>query len=148
MRAQYAKESTMARQKRRRFSPEFKAEAVRVVTMTDEPLSKIARDLGVTTASLRQWTAAARPQPRRPLTEDERSELLRLRRDIRRVEMERDVLKNQSRAVEQPDLWARNSRKYALRPGAVAVRFLVTSEPVKKHGPGVACARVSGDAVR
>jgi transposase len=47
----------------------------------------------VTTTSLRQWTAAARPQPRQPLTEDERSELDRLRREIRRVQMERDILK-------------------------------------------------------
>ena len=80
-------------QKRRRFSPEFKAEAVRLVTATDEPVSKIARDLGVTRASLQAWVDAARPQPRLPLTEDERSELQRLRRDIRRVEMERDILK-------------------------------------------------------
>ena len=83
----------MGRQHRRKFSPEFKAEAVRLVTTTDEPLSKLAHELGVTTASLRQWTAAARPQPRTPLTEDERSELERLRRELRRVEMERDILK-------------------------------------------------------
>ena len=83
----------MGRQRRRKFSPEFKAEAVRLVTTTDEPLSTIARELGVTTTSLRHWTAAGRPQPRKPLTEDERSELDRLRREFRRVEMERDILK-------------------------------------------------------
>jgi transposase-like protein len=83
----------MGRQHRRKFSPEFKAEAVRLVTATDESLSTIARELGVTTTSLRHWVAAGRPQPRTPLTEDERSELERLRRDIRRVEMERDILK-------------------------------------------------------
>ena len=93
----------MGRQRRRKFSPEFKAEAVRLVTTTDESLSTIARELGVTTTSLRHWTAAARslrkwveaarPQPRVPLTEDERTELTRLRRELRRVEMERDILK-------------------------------------------------------
>jgi transposase-like protein len=93
MSAQCAEESTMGRQRRRKFTPEFKAEAVRLVTTTDEPLATIARELGVTTTSLRHWTAAARSQPREPLTEDERSELQRLRRDIRRVEMERDILK-------------------------------------------------------
>jgi transposase len=81
------------RQKHRRFSPEFKAEAVRLVTTTTEPLSTIARDLGVNVASLRSWVDAARPQPREPLTDDERSELKRLRRELRRVEMERDILK-------------------------------------------------------
>jgi transposase-like protein len=89
-----SKESTMGRrQKRRRFSPEFKAEAVRLVTGTDESVAKIARDLGVSAASLHAWVEAARPQPRQPLTEDERSELARLRREIRRVEMEREILK-------------------------------------------------------
>jgi transposase len=81
------------RQKHRRFSPEFKAEAVRLVTATDESVATIARDLGVTVTSLRGWVKAARPQPREPLTDDERSELTRLRREIRRVEMERDILK-------------------------------------------------------
>jgi transposase-like protein len=81
------------RQKHRRFSPEFKAEAVRLVRETEAPLSEIARELGVSSTSLQKWAVAARPQPREPLTEDERSELQRLRRDIRRVEQERDILK-------------------------------------------------------
>jgi len=42
---------------------------------------------------LHSWVNAARPQPRDPLTEDERSELQRLRRDVRQVRMERDILK-------------------------------------------------------
>ena len=83
----------MARRKYRRFSPEFKAEAVRLVATTDEPLTQIARDLGVTQQSLRQWVEAARAHAATPLTADERNELQQLRRDLRRVEMERDILK-------------------------------------------------------
>jgi transposase-like protein len=83
----------MGRRKHRHYSPEFKAEAVRLVTETAEPLSKIARDLNVSAKSLQNWAEAARPAAREPLTEDERSELVRLRRDIKRVEMERDILK-------------------------------------------------------
>ena len=81
------------RRKYRRFSPEFKAEAVRLVTTTEEPIAKIAQELGVAPQNLRAWVQAARPQAKAPLTEDERSELTRLRREIRRVEMERDILK-------------------------------------------------------
>jgi transposase len=88
------KESAMGRRrKHRRFSPEFKAEAVRLVSTTDEPIAKIAQDLGVAPQNLRAWVQAVRPQPATPLTEDERSELVRLRREIRRVETERDILK-------------------------------------------------------
>ena len=83
----------MGRRHRRRFSPEFKTEAIRLVQQTDEPLTAIARDLGVTATTLRSWVEAARPEPREPLTEDERSELLRLRRETRRLRMERDILK-------------------------------------------------------
>ena len=81
------------RPKRRRYSAEFKAEAVRLVLETDESIARIARDLGVSEPSLRAWVEAARPQPKKPLTDDERTELVRLRRDLRRVEMERDILK-------------------------------------------------------
>ena len=83
----------MGRRHRRRFSPEFKAEAVRLVQQTDEPIARIARELGVTETSLRGWVEAARPTPREPLTEDERSELLRLRRETQQLRMERDILK-------------------------------------------------------
>jgi transposase-like protein len=83
----------MGRRKARRYTPEFKAEAIRLVAETDEPVAKIARDLGISTRSLELWVKAARPEPRDPLTEDERSELERLRRDLRRVRMERDLLK-------------------------------------------------------
>jgi transposase len=83
----------MGRQKRPRYSPEFKAEALRVIAETDEPIKKIARDLGVASKTLHEWMQAARPEPREPLTEDERSELQRLRREIITVRMERDILK-------------------------------------------------------
>lgn len=79
--------------KHRRFSPEFKAEAVRLVRETEEPITKLARELNVSAKSLREWVEAARPAARDPLTEDERSELVRLRRDLKRVEQERDILK-------------------------------------------------------
>lgn len=83
----------MGAKQRRRFSPEFKAEAVRLVEHSGESLKAIARELGVYPSTLHGWVEAARPEPREPLTEDERSELLRLRRDNRRLQMERDILK-------------------------------------------------------
>jgi len=83
----------MGRRRRIRYSPEFKAEAVRIVQTTDTPLLEVARNLGVTVTSLRGWVHAARPAPAVPLVEDERSELLRLRREVQQLRMERDILK-------------------------------------------------------
>jgi transposase len=91
--AQCAKESMMARRRRRKFSPEFKAEAVRLTQETDTPLSTIAQQLGIGKQTLSGWIQAARPPAREPLTEDERSELARLRRDVLQLRMERDILK-------------------------------------------------------
>jgi transposase-like protein len=70
---------------------------------------------------------ADRTKGRTGLTTAEREELARLRRENRILQEERDILKNESRALTQPDLWARNSVAYAHTPEAVAVRFLVTS---------------------
>jgi transposase len=83
----------MPRRRRRKFSPEFKAEAVRLVQETDTALSRIAQQLGVSKTALFRWVEKARPQPREAMTEDERGELHRLRREVLQLRMERDILK-------------------------------------------------------
>ena len=83
----------MGRRKLPRYSPEFKAEAVRLVRTTSDPITKIARDLGVTARSLYTWVDGTRPTPSVPLTTDERTELQQLRREVRQLREERDILK-------------------------------------------------------
>ena len=91
----------------------------------------IARDLDLTESNLRTWVERAqadRTHGKTGLTTAEREELARLRKDVRELRLERDLLKNESRALVRPDLWTRNSLAYARPPEAVAVRFLVTSQ--------------------
>ena len=76
-----------------RYSPEFRSEAVRQARESDAPLPQVAENLGVKLTTLKSWWQAARPQPREPLHEDERSELLRLRRENQQLRTERDILK-------------------------------------------------------
>jgi transposase len=83
----------MARRRRRQFSPEFKTEAIRLVQQSDAPLAGMARELGIAKSTLLNWVAVARPEAREPLSEDEHSELSRLRRENRQLRMERDILK-------------------------------------------------------
>lgn len=83
----------MARVRRKRYTPEFKAEAVRLVQTSEARVTAIAADLGVTAKTLHEWIRAVRPPPPTRLTDDERSELQRLRRDNARLQMERDILK-------------------------------------------------------
>lgn len=79
--------------RRPQYSPEFRAEAVRRVRNSDEPITSIARDLGVSHVTLRTWVEATRPKPDIPLTDDERSELKKLRKENRELRMEREILK-------------------------------------------------------
>ena len=83
--------------KRRTFTPEFKAEAVRLCRLGDRSIEEVARDLDLTENSLREWIrradADAGKGPAGALTSDERAELARLRRENRQLQMERDILK-------------------------------------------------------
>src|SRR3954466_10919660 len=79
-----------------RYTPEFKAEAVRLVrSATDKPASQIARELGVSDNALRSWVKQAQIDQgeREGLTTEEREELRRLRRENRVLKQERDFLK-------------------------------------------------------
>lgn len=83
----------MGRPRQNRYSPEFRIEAVRLVRSSTDPLAKVARDLGINPETLRLWVQAAQPPSAVPLTDDERGELGRLRREVRELRMERDILK-------------------------------------------------------
>ena len=87
----------MARRKRRSFTPEFKAEAVRLCRVGDRSVGQVAEDLDLTETSLREWLKRAevdeRKTPGAELQSSEREELQRLRRENKRLTMERDILK-------------------------------------------------------
>lgn len=81
---------------RRRFAGEFREGAVRIVRETGRPIAEVARELGINAGTLGNWVAkdrAARGDDRSRLSEDERAELARLRRENTELRMQRDVLK-------------------------------------------------------
>jgi len=88
------------RGKRRRFSDEYKAEAVRLVGNSGKSIGAIARELGLGETALRRWVQQAEIDagrgPTGALTTGEREELGQLRRENQRLRMEREILKNES----------------------------------------------------
>lgn len=86
----------MARRKRRKFTAEQKADAVRLVRETGN-LTEVARDLDLTRSALDSWVRQAEVDdgrgPAGALTSDEKAELVRLRRQVGTLQKERDFLK-------------------------------------------------------
>src|SRR5579863_10267450 len=87
----------MERRKRRKFTPEHKAEVVRLVRTSGRSIAEIAKELDLTDSAVRKWVERAaidqKRDPNGPLTTEERAELVRLRRENETVTMERDFLR-------------------------------------------------------
>ena len=79
---------------RRKFTNEFKLEAVRLAERGDVPVAQVARDLDLNETVLRRWMGLfGKRAGANRLTPEEHEELIGLRREVRRVTEERDILK-------------------------------------------------------
>ena len=92
--------STMAdmpkRRPRRKFSEDFKQQAARLVLDEGKSMATVARELDLVPTALREWVERARADRthgRTGLTTAEREELSRLRKQVRVLEEEREILK-------------------------------------------------------
>ena len=82
--------------KRKRYTQEFKTEAVQLAEQSDKPLSQIAQDLGINANMLGRWRQEFREGkktafPGQGHPRDE--EIARLKKELRQVKQERDFLK-------------------------------------------------------
>ena len=84
------------RRERRSFTDEFRAGAVALVLDQGKTIPQVARDLDLTESALRTWVDRARANRsngKTGLTSEERAELARLRKEVRVLRQERDILK-------------------------------------------------------
>ncbi|PKN55916.1 MAG: hypothetical protein CVU56_18765 [Deltaproteobacteria bacterium HGW-Deltaproteobacteria-14] len=87
----------MTSRKRRAFSKDFKADAVRLVQEGGKTIGEVTQQFDLTESALREWVRRAEADagkgPPEALTTSERAELVELRKRLKRAEMERDILK-------------------------------------------------------
>src|SRR3954466_9326019 len=78
--------------------PEFRRRAVELARRREQPIAKIAKDLGISESCLRRWMDQADVDQgvKEGLTSAERRELVELRRRTRVLEMENEILKRAS----------------------------------------------------
>ena len=84
--------STSKSRSRRKFTDEFKADAVRMVDESGGQVAKVARELGIYDSTLGNWVHRAREEADGGPTVEERVEIRELKRELDRVKRERDIL--------------------------------------------------------
>ncbi len=125
----------MEKLKRRQFTAEFKIEAVKLVLEQGYSYAEAGKRLGVLAKLIKAWAKKYRGggelvagAPRLRVT-PEQQELSRLRQEVQRLRMERDILKNLLRGVPTT-CRSRNSGDFILpRTKGAAVGFLVALTP-------------------
>lgn len=77
---------------------EFRERAVELARMGEKPIVQLAEELGISQSCLSNWirNADIGEGKREGISEDERAELVRLRRKTRRLELENEILKRAS----------------------------------------------------
>ena len=130
----------MGRRKKRKFTPEYRAEVVKLLETSGKSVGEVARDLDLTETSVRQWKQRAEIDAKRdpggPLTSEERAEVVRLRRELRTVTMERDFLKNCRAPAGAPCSQETLSLVGSRSSRGAAVRLLVRTSPSKNMARG------------
>ena len=114
--------SKAGRRVRRQFTEEFKAGAVRLVLDEERTVGAVARELDLTPSALAGWVRAGqaeRTQGKSGLMKEDREELVRLRKELRIVQEEREILKKAAvRSIGQC-----NNLRQSISRGFVAQRL-------------------------
>ncbi len=79
--------------KRREYSPEFRVAAVQMVRTSGQSVRQVALNLGISNQNLGLWLRQFEASDSAPLSAAERQELVELRRRVRTLEAEREILK-------------------------------------------------------
>jgi transposase len=119
-------------ERRRKFTREFKLEAVRLIKERGVSYAQASQDLGVHVSQLRNWVKAFADDPQHAFPghgqmKPEQEEIARLKREVTKLKAERDILKN----------CGRNTPCYPRTSEGSGRQLIGGTVPVKKRGPWV-----------
>ncbi len=84
----------MGKRHRRKFTDDFKAETVKLIRESGRTVGSVARELDLTETAVRNWVKRAEASGSvDTLGPDERAELRRLRKEVRELRMEKEILR-------------------------------------------------------
>ena len=123
----------------------FRTEALELIRTSGKSIPALARDLGVSDQTLRNWQRQAQVEAGqgRPgeLTSAEREELRRLRREVKVLQQEREILRKAAAFFAKETLGAGSGSSTRRRP---PIRSLSCAAPCKSRGPATMPGRVAG----
>jgi transposase len=127
------------KQKRRKFWAKYKAATVRLMQHSAKSIGQVALELGIGETALRRWVSQAEVEaghgPEGALKRSEREELLELRRENRRLRMEREILK---KATASSPRRAGNGWDHALAESFFAtlkIEYFPCRQPLRSSFP-------------
>ena len=85
-----------SRRQYKTYTSEFKTEALALINDQDYSVQEAASALGITTSLLYSWKQKAEEHANSTVNSDERTELLTLRKEVKRLRMEKEILKKAS----------------------------------------------------
>ena len=127
-------------QARKKYTQEYKDEAVELVISSGRPIAEIARNLGINEGTLANWVNTAKKSGKlkeKPLDTDERAELRELRDENRRLRMERDFLGSAPGPRSSPRWTGRTTASHARKDS----RLYSCARCWRYHGRGITRGR-------
>ena len=85
----------MSARKYNSYPPEFKESSAKLAIESDQPMSQTARELGISVKSLYSWVSvySGTDEKLRPQKEAQSDEIKRLKKELSKMTLERDILK-------------------------------------------------------
>ena len=132
--------SAEIKHKRPKYTLDFKKDAAKLVIEKGYTHEQAANNLGISKSAIGRWVRTEQGPPKKTLGQpirpnlDEHAEILKLRKEVEQLRMDREILKNRLPGAIQHPMQRNSLPLHCLGARTLAVCFLEVKIPVKKPG--------------